>query len=158
MTLLKNHQAMFALFLIVLDVGYFAEALRLPRPFQLGEPGPSFMPLILAAVLLIAAGRILWMELAGSAPLKESEDVRITGRAIAMIFATGVFVWIFEPLGYWIATLLYVFTVALLFEQERLGLGGRVLATSAMISVGVTLAGWLFFVVLFDLFLPSGVF
>lgn len=158
MTLLRNHQAMFALFLIVLDAAYLREAFSLPRPFQLGEPGPAFMPMLLGLVLFVAAGRILWMELAGTAPLHEAGDVRITPRAVALVAATVAFIWLFEPLGYWIATLPYVFVVAAIFEVERVGFGWRLLAISALIAAGVTGAGWLFFVTLFDLFLPSGMF
>lgn len=147
---------MFALLLIVLDAAYMSEALTLPRPFQLGEPGPAFMPMLLAVVLFIAACRILWMELAGTATRHETEDVRITPRAIALIVVTAGFVWAFQPLGYWIATLPYVFVVAALFEHERIGFDWRLPVFSALIAVVVTAAGWLFFVTLFDLFLPAG--
>ena len=54
MNLKMNRQALFALFLIILDVGYFAQALTLPAPFQLGEPGPAFLPIVLAVVLFVS--------------------------------------------------------------------------------------------------------
>lgn len=157
MKLVRNHQALFALFLIVLDVAYFLQSLALPLPFQLGEPGPAFMPMVLSVVLFIAASRVLWTELAGTAPPDDTDGIHVTPRVIALIAATAAFIAMFEPLGYWIATSLYVFAAALLFEHERLGLRWRVLATSALISTGITAAGWLFFVTLFALYLPTGV-
>lgn len=159
MTLSMNRQALFALLLIVLDAGYFYQSLSLPRPFQLGEPGPAFLPMILSAILLIACARILWKELTGTAEAEEEADgagERITPRAIALIGATGGYIWLFEPLGYWPATLLYTFAVAALFEHERTGSLPRALAIAALIAAGITVAGWLFFVSLFELFLPAG--
>src|SRR5690606_17802064 len=63
MSFAMNRQAIAALFLLVLNTGYFVQALALPRPFQFGEPGPAFLPLILSGVLFVASGRILYMEL-----------------------------------------------------------------------------------------------
>ncbi len=152
-----NRQAIAALFLLVLNTGYFVQALALPRPFQFGEPGPAFLPLILSGILFVASGRILYMELRGidtgegEAP---TESVS-AAKPIALVLVTAGFVYGFEPLGYWIATLLYTFLVALLFEYERTS-PLRAIAVAAIVAFGTTLAGWLFFVTLFDLFLPSG--
>lgn len=153
-----NRQAIAALFLLVLNTGYFLQALTLPRPFQFGEPGPAFLPLILSGILFVASGRILYMELRGIAAADEagepSEGVDIVKPA-ALVLVTAGFVYAFEPLGYWIATLLYTFFVAMLFEFERVSFR-RAVAVAAAVALGTTLAGWLFFVTLFELFLPSG--
>lgn len=155
-----NRQVAFALFLIVVDIGYFLDALTLPRPFAQGEPGPAFMPFLLSIVLFVACARILWKELRGQGGGEEDEAARIgfRPRAFALMAATGAFVYLFEPLGYWIATLLYTFAVALLFERERLGSFVKALPLSALMAAGITTAGWLFFVTLFDLMLPEGSF
>lgn len=156
-----NRQALFALLLIILDVGYFAQALTLPRPFQLGEPGPAFLPILLSLILFISCVCILWQELAGTVSDVDKNEVdhsvRIAPRSIVLIVATALFVWAFEPLGYWIATFLYTITVAWLFEREReISLPFSVL-TSGAIAAGVTTAGWLFFMTLFGLSLPLGI-
>ena len=153
-----NRQAIAALFLLVLNTGYFIQALSLPRPFQFGEPGPAFLPLILSSVLFLASGRILYMELRGIAAADETgestEGVTLV-KPVALVLVTAAFVYAFEPVGYWIATLFYTFFVAMLFEFERTSFV-RAVAVAAAVAFGTTLAGWLFFVTLFDLFLPSG--
>lgn len=156
-----NRQVAFALVLIVVDIGYFLDALTLPRPFAQGEPGPAFMPFLLSIVLFVACVRILWKEARGLGGDGEEDDAARIGfrpRAFALMAATGAFVYLFEPLGYWIATLLYTFAVALFFERERVGDFVRALPLSAMMAAGITTAGWLFFVTLFDLMLPEGSF
>lgn len=152
-----NRQAIAALFLLVLNTGYFLQALALPRPFQFGEPGPAFLPLILSGILFVAGGRILYMELRGiESGDKEAPTESVSvAKPIVLVLVTAGFVHGFEPLGYWIATLLYTFLVALMFEYERTT-PLRAIVVAAIVSFGTTLAGWLFFVTLFDLFLPSG--
>ncbi len=160
MNLKMNRQALFALFLIILDVGYFAQALTLPAPFQLGEPGPAFLPIVLAVVLFVSCVRILWLELAGTSSEDDGESqpaARISLRSILLIVVTGLFVWVFEPLGYWISTLLYTFVVASLFEYERTNSIRKSAMMAAIIATGVTVAGYLFFVTLFGLGLPEGI-
>lgn len=152
-----NGQVAFALFLLVLSIGYFYEALSLPRPFELGEPGPAFLPMILSAVMFVACGRILYQELRGTA---EDEGrpggISISGRSVVLVVVTAGFIYLFEALGYWPATLCYTFAVALLFEHERTSSFRHAVPISALLAVGITIAGWLFFVTLFKLFLPTG--
>lgn len=156
-----NRQALFALFLIILDVGYFAQAMSLPRPFQLGEPGPAFLPIILSLILFVSCVRILWQELADTVSEEDAKEVdrsvKIAPRSIVLILATVLFVWAFAPLGYWIATFLYTGTIAWLFEREREISLPFSLLTSSCIAAGVTAAGWLFFMTLFGLSLPAGI-
>lgn len=151
-----TRQALFALFILAIDVAYLLQALELPLPFASGEPGPSLMPLILVVTLGIGAFGVLFQELRGQSE-DDDEDARFSVRTVALIALTCGFVWAFEPLGYWYATVPYAFGVAWLFEQERLG-SVRAVLTSALIAAGITIVGWLFFVVLFDLFLPEGYF
>ena len=154
----RNGQALFAVFLLVLSVSYFAEALTLPIPFARGEPGPAFLPLILSLVLFVAGGRILIAELRGTGDRSEEGAPAggVSASPVILAAMTGVFVYAFEPLGYWIATLLYTFAVAVLFEFERDKPPLKVLGLAAAVSAGITLIGWLFFVTLFELFLPTG--
>jgi len=151
-----NRQVVFALLILALDAGYFVQALELSFPFERGEPGPAFMPLILVVLLAIGALGVLVEELRGKAPDDQGPGAEFALRTMALIALTAGFVWAFEPLGYWIATAVYTFAVAWLFEQERLGRAWKALLTSAMIAAGITVAGWLFFVQLFELFLPEG--
>ncbi len=158
MGLARNGQALFALLLLILNAGYFAEALTLPRPFALGEPGPAFLPLILSLVLFVAAGRILFAEMRGTGTVEDEGAPAgpLSVKPVLLAAMTGVFVYLFEPLGYWLATLLYTFGVAALFEYEKTARPLRIVAVAAAVAVGMTVVGWLFFVTLFDLFLPTG--
>ncbi|WP_340109989.1 tripartite tricarboxylate transporter TctB family protein [Pikeienuella sp. HZG-20] len=156
-----NRQAAFALFLIIVNAIYFAEALTLPRPFNLGEPGPAFLPLVLSLILFVSCGRILYKEMRGvpdDGDVDEAAEHGFRPRAAALVIATCGFILLFEPAGYWIATLAYTFVVAFLFERERTAAPGRALALSAVMALGITASGWLFFVTLFDLMLPAGSF
>ncbi|WP_121066745.1 tripartite tricarboxylate transporter TctB family protein [Chachezhania antarctica] len=152
-----TRQALFALFILALDVAYLQQALQLPRPFATGEPGPSLMPMVLVFTLGLGALGVLVQELRGTAVHDDDEDANFSLRTVALIALTCGFAWAFEPLGYVYATLCYAFGVAWLFEQERLG-PVKAILTSVVISAGITGVGWLFFVTLFDLFLPSGYF
>ncbi|MBY8978048.1 tripartite tricarboxylate transporter TctB family protein [Rhodobacteraceae bacterium NNCM2] len=154
-----NRQVLFALFLTVINVVYFFQSLTLPTPFALGEPGPAFLPLILSAILFVSCGRIIYKELRGIAGEDEADEASLNGirwRALALIAATAAFIFLFEPLGYWPATLLYTFVVAFLFEWERTGKLKIALPLSVAMALGITTGGWLFFVSLFDLVLPMG--
>lgn len=151
-----NRQVIFALLILALDAGYLLQAFSLPLPFSRGEPGPAFMPMILVVLLAIGALGVLVEELRGTVG-EEEEPGAFGYRALGLIALTAGFVWAFEPLGYWIATAGYTFAVAWLFEQERLG-ALRAVATSVLVAAGITVLGWLFFVQLFELFLPMGQF
>jgi hypothetical protein len=150
-----NRQSVFALLLLVLNAGYALEALRLQTPFARGEPGPAFVPLMLAAVLFVSAGRILVGELRSSAARGAEED-SLSWRPVLLGAFTAAYVAAFEPAGYWVATLAYTFATAVLFELSDSGRTGRALLLAAVVSVCVTVAGHLFFVQLFDLYLPEG--
>lgn len=153
---MMNRQVVFALLILVLDLGYLLQALELSFPFERGEPGPAFLPLILVVLLAIGAFGVLVEELRGQSEAGEDAG-GFALRSVALVGLTGGFIAGFEPLGYWIATALYTFAVAWLFEQERVG-AVRALFWSALIAAGVTSVGWLFFVRLFGLFLPEGLF
>ncbi|WMS42235.1 tripartite tricarboxylate transporter TctB family protein [Acuticoccus sp. MNP-M23] len=148
-----NREAIFALFLLVMNTGYFIETLKMPRPFQLGEPGPAFLPMLLSAIMFVAAGRILVGALGG---FRTDDGERFSIKPLILAALTLGFIALFEPAGYWIATLAYTFTVAVLFSLEDSRAPLKVAGLSAIIAICVTGVGYLFFVTLFDLYLPEG--
>ncbi len=150
---LMNREAIFALFLLVMNTGYLMETLKMPTPFALGEPGPAFLPMLLSAVMFIAAGRILVGALGG---LRTDDGEAFSFRPLILAALTIGFILAFEPAGYWIATLGYTFAVAVLFTLEDNPGPVKVVAISAAVAAGVTVVGYLFFVTLFDLYLPEG--
>lgn len=158
MGIVRNGQALFAILLLILNAGYLAEALTLPTPFERGEPGPAFLPIVLSGVLFLSAGCILLSELRGTGETAD-EGAPAGGfstKPILLAAITGLFVFMFEPFGYWVATFLYTFAVAALFEREQGSRPLRLVTVSGAIAVAMTVTGWLFFVTLFDLFLPTG--
>lgn len=155
MTLAMNRQALFALFLIVLNTVYFVDSLSLATPFARGEPGPAFVPMLLSLILYVAAGRIFIAELRGRGEVEESEEP-LSWKPFLLAALTAGFVAAFEPAGYFIATFGYTFAVAAVFEWDNSSSRKRVLLVAAAVSVGVTVIGHLFFVRLFDLYLPEG--
>ncbi len=133
-------------------------------PFSNGvEPGASFLPIVLCAVLYLAAGRILIAELRNgrsaevpAAPAK-SDHVPAIGiigplviAVLTMGFAAGL-----ERVGYIVAAGAYTFAVALYFNFEDGGRPVRSIIVAAITAVIITGFGWLFFVKLFDLYLPT---
>lgn len=149
-----NARAIFALLLVVLSVAYFLEALTLPTPFQQGEPGPAFIPMLLAALLFVSAGVTVLGEMRTDAA---ATGERINLKTMTLVGLTIAFVGAFEFAGYVIATFAYTLAVAALFEAERGRSTRRIALVSLAVAGGVTLAGWLFFVRLFDLYLPEGI-
>jgi len=159
-----NGQAIFALVLLVLNTVYASQIFKLGVPFSNGvEPGASFLPIVLCAVLYLAAGRILVAELRNSrsaeapVPSEKSDHVPaigITGPLIiallTMGFAAGL-----ERAGYIVTAGAYTFAVALYFNFEDGGRPVRSVIVAGITAVIITGFGWLFFVKLFDLYLPT---
>ena len=143
MGIARNSQALFAILLLILNTGYFAEALTLPTPFAHGEPGPAFLPLVLSGVLYLAAARILLTELRGTGDA-ETEGAPVEGspvKPVLIVLITAVFVYLFESLGYWISTLLYTFAITALFEFEKKSTPLKTLAVSIVVAIGMTVLG-----------------
>jgi putative tricarboxylic transport membrane protein len=119
--------------LIVVAVAYGAIALRIPGGE--GEPGPGFLPLVLAALLgAVSLGIVL------SGLKKESrEPVKsaLGARPWLAALATVAYAALFQPVGFTLSTLAYVAAVTRLFTHDR-----RVLVA---VPIVVTLALFSFF-------------
>ena len=150
--------------LLVLNTVYASQIFKLGVPFGNGvEPGASFVPIVLCAVLYLAAGRILIGELRSgrsaeaSVPHAKSDHVPaigITGPLIIAVLTMG-FAAGLERVGYIVAAGAYTFAVALYFNFEDGGRPVRSVIVAAITAIIITGFGWLFFVKLFDLYLPT---
>lgn len=157
-----NGQAILALVLLVLTTVYASQIFTLGMPFGNGvEPGASFLPIVLSAIMYVGATSILLGELRrdrqDAAPAARSAHVRaigLTGPA-AVILATIVFAAGLTRVGYFASAGIYTFAVALYFNYEQDGRLARALLAAAVTAVAITLFGWLFFVRLFGLTLPG---
>ena len=132
---------------------YLTQALKLPPPFKVGEPGPALFPLILVAIMYAASLRIL---LHG---LRKEKKFTVTGKnikkPIAAIGLTALYIGVLSLLGYWASTIFYSFCLVLFFEYGRKS-KRMALTFSAIIGTAVALAGYIFFEVLFNVRLPQG--
>ncbi len=158
-----NGQAIFALVLLVLTTVYASQIFVLGRPFENGvEPGASFLPIVLSAIMYAGALRILMTELRrgpdtarGDAPRSDTvRAVGLTGPAVVIV-ATALFAYGLERVGYVVAASVYTFAVALYFNYEDSGRWLHALVLSALTALAITLFGWMFFVWLFELTLPG---
>jgi len=160
MTRLLNGQILFALGLAALNTVYATQLSEMGRPFSDGQPGPSFMPIILCGFMYVATLLIILGEFRGRPETPEetmSSDtiprIGIVGPLIA-IGLIAFFIVAFVYTGYVVAATIYTFLIALYFNYEKSGNFGKSALTAIAISAFVTLSGWLFFVKFFDLYLP----
>jgi hypothetical protein len=145
--------------LLLLAVGYGVSALRIPRGG--GEPGPGALPIALAltlavlAVFIVAQGRgerggPTAAESDPGAAGSGSADEALALRSWLAALATLGYVCLFHPLGFAIATPVYVAVLAWLFRSD-----GRMLLG---VSVGVTVGLLVFFRLILGVRLPPGFF
>ena len=149
--------------LLLVAVGYGIVALGIPAGD--GEPGPSFMPLLLSVALaglsavIVVAG--LRRSAAAPAPGTSAEpdtaiapddgtETDLPKRPWLAALATVVFVALFQPLGFAVSTAVYCAAVTRLFSTDR-----RMLIT---VPVAVTGALFVFFRLVLGVRLPPGLF
>lgn len=160
MTRVLNGQILFGFALAALNTVYASQVLQMDAPFAKGEPGPAFLPVILCLFIYIGVARVLIGEFragGGARAAAEGSDtiphIRILGPVIA-IGLTALFIAGFFLVGYVVAAAVYTFMIAFYFNYEQSGAPGRAALVALVIAAAVTLFGWLFFVQLFDLYLP----
>lgn len=158
----SSGQVLFALALLIANTVYGSQILQMSRPFETGEPGPSFLPIILCVFIYAAVGRMLFLELrkpsrvVADAAADESDHVPHV-RTMGPIFAIGLsalFIIGFFYVGYLLSALIYTTLISAGFNYEQRGKIGRAALVGLATGSCVTLFGWLFFVKLFGLYLP----
>lgn len=158
-----NGQAGFALLLVVFGTVYASQIPKLGLPFADGrEPGASFMPILLATILVVGALRVLVAELRGTgaepdAPRDTSPTVpriSVVG-PVVLIALTALFAFGLPRVGYFVAAAGYTFGVAFFFDYEQTGRPVRAAAQAAVTAAAISGFGWLFFEMLFELSLPG---
>jgi len=133
---------------------YVMQALKLPIPFKHGEPGPAFYPLVLVIIMYAASLKILVQGFKKEKKLTLTLGKNIK-KPIMTIGVTAFYIGMFAIIGYWVSTILYSFSIALLFEYGKRS-NTRTLIFSAIVAIVITVIGWLFFEVFFGLRLPRG--
>lgn len=141
---------------VVLLIGttvYFVQALKLPVFVTPDKPGAGVFPLMLVAVMYIVVSVTLVRGIKQEKKLLGWGYLKIPAIAVGLI---GIYVGTFYRLGYFGTTLLFSFSIALLFRESG-GSRVKMLVFPLIIAVGATLTGYLLFQVIFDIRLPTGV-
>jgi putative tricarboxylic transport membrane protein len=139
--------------IVVLAAVYFYATAQIPS-LEIGDPlGPKAFPRLLGVALLVTGG-ILLMEMLGARADKTQETVRSAAvdRGVIMVIAavvvwTAVYFVLFEPLGYVIASTIYLIALTVYFNPGRWVMNVTTSALFTIISylmfsklLGVTLA------------------
>jgi putative tricarboxylic transport membrane protein len=139
--------------IVVLAAVYFYATAQIPS-LEIGDPlGPKAFPRLLGIALLVTGG-ILLMEMLGARADKTQETVRraAVDRGVIMVIAavvvwTAVYFVLFEPLGYVIASTIYLIALTVYFNPGRWVMNVTTSALFTIISylmfsklLGVTLA------------------
>jgi len=147
-----NGDIIMSVVLLIWATAYLLAALGMP-PIRDGLVGPSFVPLVLVA--LMYAGSVTTLVQG----LKRETGVagwQVIKKPIIIVAMIGVYIALFKQVGYFITTFLLCFGTAIIFSYGK-GSKARVLVLSAIIAVITVFLGYLMFEVLFGLHLPGGV-
>ncbi|ASJ73906.1 tripartite tricarboxylate transporter TctB family protein [Granulosicoccus antarcticus] len=145
----------FGLFVLAVSLLYLVSALGLGPPVNASKLTPSFFPLVLgslscffslALVIRIVRGNMA-AEATHEKPEQTSQEDR--WRSPAAIAATGVFVLLFQTVGFFASTIPYVFAIILIFSDRQK------LKSKLIFSVLITLAGYVIFTAIFNVRLPA---
>jgi putative tricarboxylic transport membrane protein len=134
--------------LFVVTTAYLVDALQVTTAYDDVGVGPSFFPVVLSLVMYAALAAVLWHALrapreAAAAPLRLKDPLKV-------VALTAVYIALFAPLGYVIATTLYVWSLFFVFN-----FGSRSLLWQGVSVLLIVLAGWLLFDVSFGVRLPK---
>ena len=145
-------QAVVAAAFLLLSVAYGIGSLLLPMG-TLERPGPGFFPLIVALVMAVLSGPLLWRFLCVKKPQPTGEHPFPQGPDLRRVLALGgsliLFAVLLQPLGYGITSALLMGTVLRLLGMRH---WGRI-ALSAAFTTAISY--WLF-ALLLDVPLPPG--
>ena len=121
------------LFFVLIALLAFYEALKLPFG-RASAPGAGFFPAVLAVLLaLVALGGLIAALRAGGR--QEGEDSRLVWKKIILtVTALLAFAFIFEYVGYLVATFLFVAFLLRIVERKSWAQAGAVALSASLVS------------------------
>lgn len=130
---------------IFLGIGVvtFAQMATLNENNDSSDPGAAGYPSLIAAVMIVLAVLLAFQRDIGEASLKRSELLRVA----TAIVVTFVYILVLSPLGYVVATVLFLVATLLL-------MGIRSLLVLILVPIGLTLIIFYLFYVGFGVPLP----
>ncbi|MGR4070439.1 tripartite tricarboxylate transporter TctB family protein [Billgrantia sp. C5P2] len=156
-----------ALLLVVTTI-YLVEALQMMPPIKRGDITASFFPVVLAAIMYLSIGIVIWqgrsetgksttVETPAADETQAEAGVPALNRfgALWVTVATGAYIGIFSVIGYFTSTFLYVLLLTFLFGNPHPGTGGRAWAVKILAALLITLLGYTLFELIFQVRLPT---
>jgi putative tricarboxylic transport membrane protein len=147
-------QSIAAAAFLLLSAAYGIGSLLLPMG-TLERPGPGFFPLIVALVMAVLSGLILYRYLCSKKAQTQGEHAFPLGpdlrRVLALAGSLILFAVLLQPLGYGISSTLLMGAVLRLLGMKH---WGRIALSAVLTTV---ISYWLF-AILLDVPLPPGVF
>lgn len=133
--------------LLVLTTAYLLNALGITTAYDDAGVGPSFFPVVLSVVMYAALLAVLFQAVreprGAAAPLRLKDPTKV-------VLLTAAYIALFRPLGYFIATTLYVWSLFLVFDFGSRNHFWRVAG-----AILIAIAAWLLFDVAFGVRLPK---
>lgn len=143
----KDGRIVLPVVLFVVTTAYLLNALQVTTAYDDVGVGPTFFPVVLSVVMYVALAAVLFQALrsprdAAAAPLRLKDPIKI-------VVLTAAYIALFRPLGYFIATTLYVWSLFFVFA-----FGSRSHVWRVVSAILIAIAGWLLFDVAFGIRLP----
>lgn len=147
-----NSTSLLAIILIIANSIYLIDGINTAPLIKGGKIAITFLPIIISILFYVPA---IYLFITG---IRErsflSFNLLKIGRPSAVIFSTFIYVLIFKTLGYILSSVLYVFCLMLLFEDET-GFKKKIFLNIVYSIVIVTLI-YLLYQKLFGVRLPIG--
>ena len=136
--------------LFVVTTIYLVAALGIRPQYDEGLVGPSFLPIVISVVMYLGLAAVALNIVRATPAADEAPREPLNLRpAILVVAATAIYIAVFEPLGYALSTLLYVFALLHVFRMDANLLWRLVYA------VVITAVFYLLFQVFFHVRLPT---
>jgi len=147
-----NSTTLLAIILIIANCVYFIEGIRTAPLIKNGEIGITFFPLFISFLLFITAGCLLYTGLREKT--STSFSLLKISKPIAIIVTTLIYVAIFKRVGYLLSSILYIFALMLLFDDQKDLKNKNIL--NIVYSVAIVLVIYLLYQKVFGVRLPIG--
>ncbi len=137
------------LVLLILTSIYLAGALRIASPYEDQGVGASFFPIVLAVVMYAALLVVLVNGVREAREGAPAERLRL-GDPLKVVLLTCLYILLFRPIGYFLATTLYVLALLYVFNFGSTSHLKRIAA-----AIAIAIAFYLLFETAFQVRLPK---
>jgi putative tricarboxylic transport membrane protein len=147
-----NSKMLLAIILIIANSIYFIEGIRIAPLMKNGEIGITFFPIFVSLLLFISAGFLLHTGIREKT--STSFSLLKISKPITVIVITLIYVAIFKKTGYIISSILYVFSLLILFDDQKGSKNKKFL--NVIYAIIIVLLIYLLYQKIFGVILPMG--